>query len=142
MTRHCPHLKLPDYRYIPGQMPKDEHRSDIPKIKIKNLPPSEWKKNEAYLYGWDLYHHRFFYEAHEVWEAVWMKVGRKTIQGKFLKGLIQLAAAELKREMGELEVAKKLDARVKELFQFVLDSGKSDRGEFMGIRLKSFTPVI
>lgn len=137
--RYCPHLPLPDYRYIPGQMPKNEHRGDIPKIKIENLPPEKWRENEAYLYGLDLFNHHFFYEAHEVWEEIWIKVGKKTTQGKFLQALIQLAAAKLKILMGEPSPAKRLNLKAKELFQDALNSGiGEERGKFMGIQLKFF----
>lgn len=144
MNRYCPHLPLPDYRYVPGQMQKDEHRRDIPKIKTINISPKKWFENEAYIYGIDLFNHDYFYEAHEVWEALWMKVDRETVQGKFLKGLIQLAASRLKILMGETKPAERLSLKARELFQVVLNSGKCDLdGSYMGfsILFKEFSNI-
>lgn len=136
MNRYIPHLPLPAYAYIPGRMPKDEHRRDIPKIKTINISPKRWFENEAYVYGIDLFNHHYFYEAHEVWEALWMKVDRETVQGKFLKGLIQLAASRLKVLMGEAKPAERLSLKARELFQIVLNSGKCDLdGSYMGFSI-------
>ena len=136
MNRYCPQLPLPAYRYIPGQMQKDEHRRDIPKVKTINISPKKWFENEAYVYGIDLFNHGFFYEAHEVWEALWMKVDRETVQGKFLKALIQLAASRLKTLMGEAKPPERLSLKARELFQIVLNSGKCDlEGSYMGFSI-------
>jgi hypothetical protein len=139
MLRYCPHLPLPSYRYIPGQDRKDEHRTDIPKINVLNLSPDRWRENEAYLYGIDLYHQSFFYEAHEVWEELWKKVGIKTTQGQFLKALIQNAAAELKLVMKQSRSAERMKKRAQELLEEVLASGEcNSKKYFMGIQIPEF----
>jgi hypothetical protein len=134
ISRHCPHLSLPAYRYIPGKGPKDEKRKDIPSIKIEVLPPERWRENEAYLYGIDLYHVGFFYEAHEVWEALWHKVGHRTPQGQFLKALIQLAAAQLKHQMGEERPALRLLGTLQKILIALSVTTKEDL--WMGLNLK------
>jgi len=134
MKRLCPHLPLPSYRYIPGQGPKDEHRDDLPRVKVEDLPPERWTENQAYLYGMDLYHHEFFYEAHEVWEQLWHKVGHKTVQGQYLKALIQLAALRLKLLLKQPRPAERLRGSAQNGLNRVLESGQCDgEGLFMGI---------
>ena len=137
--RYCPDLPLPAYKYIPGKGPKDEHRQDIPQIKMADLPPERWKENQAYLYGIDLYHHDYFYEAHEVWEALWHKVGHHTDQGKFLKAMIQLAAARLKISMGQEAPARRLLSSLRRLLGEILQ--KSPTSHWMGIDLKNLLDV-
>ena len=137
-ARLCPHLPLPAYRYIPGKGPKDEKREDIPKFKIQNLPPERWRENEAYLYGIDLYHQEYFYEAHEVWEALWHQVGHKTLGGNFLKALIQCAAVRLKLWQGEKSTAERMLKRIEELFESLVWSKVcGPKGEFMGMKIPS-----
>ena len=134
MARNCPHIALPAYRYLPGTMAKDEDRSDLPKLKFEDLPPQAWRKNEPYLYGIDLYHEGYFYEAHEVWEELWHRVGHHSPQGQFLKALIQLAAARLKLRMGEEKPARRL---VGTLQKILITLSSSTKEEFwMGIDLK------
>lgn len=106
--RHLPKIPLPHYRYLPGQVPKDEHRQDIPTFKLQKLNEETCKKNEAYLYGIDLFNHEFYYEAHEVWEELWLETGRKCPEGLFLQALIQLSAAQLKMRMKEEKPAQRL----------------------------------
>jgi uncharacterized protein len=134
--RYCPHLPLPAGRYIPGRSPKEEHRKDLPKIKVEDLPPEQWQKNEAYLYGFDLYRHGFFYEAHEVWEELWHKMGHKTIPGLLLKALIQNAAVQLKMLSGDLKTAGRMRLRAGNLLEQVLASIRP-REDFMGLSLVS-----
>ena len=50
-------------------------------------------------YAADLFDHRYLWEAHEVWEAVW-KDTPKGPEREHLQGLIQAAAYLLKRHMG------------------------------------------
>lgn len=41
-----------------------------------------------------------WWESHELWEGLWRAAGRDTVPGHFFKGLIQLAAANLKCALG------------------------------------------
>lgn len=135
--RHAPHQALPKYRYIPGKGPKDEKRQDIPKFNLKKLNEENWKSNEAYLYGIDLFNHAFYYEAHEVWEELWHFTGRNTHEGKFLKAMIQCSAALLKSEMEELKPATRLMKSADK----ILASLKKKR-EWMGLPIASIYALI
>jgi len=48
----------------------------------------------------DLFNFSYWWESHEGWESLWHAVGKDTEQGRFFQGLIQLAAAHVKRETG------------------------------------------
>ncbi len=62
--------------------------------------PRAWRRCEDYLYGIDLYNHGYYWEAHESWEGIWKSTRRRDLPGRFLQGLIQVAAALLKHRMG------------------------------------------
>ena len=63
------------------------------------LPPAHWAEQRAYRHGVDLFNAEYFWEAHEAWEALWRDAADPA-QKLFLHALIQLAAALLKRRMG------------------------------------------
>lgn len=100
---------LPDYRHIPGYSPHpvrdqaghsycpEENAAEHINLKkcIGFLDQQTWKTCGPYLYGVDLFNHRFFWEAHENWEPLWHLAGHKEAGGYFIKGLIQIAAAHL-----------------------------------------------
>ncbi len=84
---------FPPYRYVPGfnahpLKHQDGHRSPRPQ-----------ERGEALLYARDLFDHRFYWEAHEVWEALWKQTSPGPERER-LQGLIQAAAFLLKRHMG------------------------------------------
>ena len=66
---------------------------------------------EDFVYGVDLWNGGFFWEAHEAWEVPWRVAGRDTEAGRLLQGLILLAAAALKHELGMHEAAQRLAVR-------------------------------
>src|SRR4029434_1759921 len=70
----------------------------------------------------DLFHGGYYYEAHEIWEALWHKVGHRTTPGWFLKALIQMAAVQLKLLSGDLKTAGRMNLRVRHLFEQVPSS--------------------
>ncbi len=80
---------LPPYRFLPGQTPHPP----------KN--PETWQGDDAWRYAIDLFNHRYWWEAHEVLESLWNAAGRTTPDARILQGLIQVAAACLKREVGQ-----------------------------------------
>jgi hypothetical protein len=72
------------------------------------LDGSAWETCDEYLYGIDLFNHRYWWEAHEVFEEFWRAAGRGTPLGDFLQGLIQVAAALVKDAVGSKAAAKSL----------------------------------
>src|SRR5262249_42069299 len=61
-----------------------------------------------YLYGIDLFNFAYWWECHEIFEGLWHAVGVDTEQGRCFRALIQLAAANLKRSVGNEPAAQRL----------------------------------
>jgi hypothetical protein len=104
---------FPSYRFLPGKHPHPRrdplgHSYDQPEPKLLAFPPEEWQQAEDYLYGVDLYNFSYWWECHEVFEGLWHAVGHHSEQGNFFQALIQLAAANLKRFLGNEQAAQKL----------------------------------
>jgi len=103
---YLPARPFPPYAYVPGRSP---HPVTDPAGHSfgRREPPGRycaagaWRDNEEYLYGIDLFNAGFYWEAHEAWESVWKAAQpRDEVQALFIQGLIQVAAALLKRSMG------------------------------------------
>jgi len=99
---------FPAYRYLPFRpdMPHPRrnpagHSFDREEEFLPGFSADQWRDCHPYLYGIDLFNHGYWWEAHEAWEAVWLAAGQDTRTGQFIQGLIQVAAAQLKRSMGE-----------------------------------------
>jgi uncharacterized protein len=99
------------------------------------------------LYGIDLYNFGYWWECHEVFEGLWHAVGHDTEQGNFFQALIQLAAANLKRFLGNEQAAQKLArgglARLQNLPQLYMGIdiiAFSEKYKAISIPLASSTP--
>lgn len=109
---------LPPYRYLPFQgdrgrpHPRNDpggHAYHADEDYLPHFAPADWPTCEPYLYGVDLFNYGYYWEAHEAWETVWLAAGgRDTRCGVFVQGLIQLAAAQLKRVSGSVGAAASL----------------------------------
>lgn len=99
---------LPDYRYVPGLNPHPfRHQGghlytdgSAPAEALWN-PDQPWDRDERYLYALDLFDQRYWWEAHEAWEALWHSATPGTSIHTLLQGLIQLSAHRLKQHMGQ-----------------------------------------
>jgi predicted metal-dependent hydrolase len=56
----------------------------------------------------DLYNFAYWWECHEQFEALWHAAGRNSEPGRYFQGLIQVAAAHLKRFAELHDAADKL----------------------------------
>ena len=107
---------FPAYRYLPFQQPEMPHpirdRAGHSYGKedeyLTRFEGDDWHTCEPYLYAVDLFNHGYWWEAHESLEAVWMAAGHDTPNGQFIQGLIQVAAAQLKRFIKQERGAKML----------------------------------
>lgn len=63
------------------------------------------------MYGIDLYNYAYWWECHEIFEGLWHAAGHNTEQGNFFQALIQFAAANLKRFLGNHRAAGNLLSR-------------------------------
>ena len=104
---------FPSYRFLPGKNPHPRrdprgHSYRRPEPKPSAFLPDDWQQSMDYRYGIDLYNFAYWWECHEVFEGLWHAVGPDTEQGTFFQALIQLAAANLKRFLGNEEATQKL----------------------------------
>ena len=94
-------LPLPERPYVPGGAVA---RPALP----EQLPPPPsprrpLRAGDPHLcHGLDLFHHGFWWEAHECWETLWHGRDRGSGEGFLLQGLILLAAAHLQWSRGRL----------------------------------------
>ena len=101
---------LPDAPHIPGQTPRPATSPAFEAARAAPAvtQPANWQRNAAYIYGFRLYEADFFWEAHEVWEPVWMNASPNSRARALLQGLIQLANACLKLRMARPRAAGRL----------------------------------
>lgn len=82
-------------------------------------PPDRWRDCPEWLYGADLYNYAYWWETHETWEAIWQSSDKSAPPGRFLQGLIQIAAAHLKRHLGQAGAVQRLLDRSRAHLDFV-----------------------
>jgi hypothetical protein len=143
-VRYAPARAFPPYAFLPG---RDPHPTGDPRghsfARAEEtpvyLPGARWRENDSYLYGVDLYNHGYLWEAHEAWESVWHASKQDRIQALHLQGLIQCAAAWLKRAMEQPRGLERLSALALEKLEEV---ARASRGTFMGLDLDRFLPEV
>src|SRR5215212_5529968 len=127
---------LPAYRFVPGRTPHPRrsprgHAYGRPELGPVSLDPAAWAECEIYRRGIDLYNFAYWWESHEIFEAIWHGAGRSGVLGGFAQGMVQIAAAHLKRFMGAQEGARAL-----------LDRGLSRLGvvpsPYLGVQVRRF----
>lgn len=133
--RLVPDIVLPAQAHVPATGSKPDL---APLEYAKQLAPpvtlaADWKENKTYLYGHDLMRAGFYWEAHEVWEAVWLVTRANSPERLLLQALIQSANAQLKRKMGRLRAAGKLEMQIEELRMDLFTRLGGQRDSYMGI---------
>jgi predicted Rossmann fold flavoprotein len=139
----CPRYSakpFPPYRFIPGRSPHPRRHPhgyafSLPEPLPRDFSSDRWWQSEDYLYGIDLYNQGYWWESHEVFEALWHHVGRDTVSGQFFRALIQVAAANLKHSMGILGSAQRL-------WQCGLDRLAGIPTPYQGLHVTEFTADI
>lgn len=103
-------LPLPEAAYVPGRTPRTETgiAFEVARRAPAVTEADRWQSNEAWLYGIDLFGAGFFWEAHEVLEPVWINARPNSRERAAVRGVIQLANACLKLEMGRRGAALRL----------------------------------
>ncbi|MCB1213920.1 MAG: DUF309 domain-containing protein [Deltaproteobacteria bacterium] len=132
---------LPPYRYLPTRDPHpgihpEGHSYGKVEEKLTYIDPQDWKKNQAYLYGLDLFNHGYFWEAHEAWEAVWLTTKKFDAYGQYLQSLIQFSAALLKLYGGNKRGFDKLYGEAWRRMEFVLSQIKEEN--WMGLAIENW----
>ena len=103
-------VPLPDYRHLPGRNPRptDDLLPSIARSAPTITEPADAAGNTAWRYGIRLMRHGFFWEAHEVLEPVWFNAAPNSRERYLVQGLIQLANAALKAELGQARAVRRL----------------------------------
>lgn len=101
---------LPKVPHVPGSGTAPDRdllaqlKADVP----ARVTDANWREVAAYRNGLALYQAGYFWEAHEVWEPVWMAAAPGSRARSLSQGLIQLANACLKLAMGRPRAARRL----------------------------------
>jgi hypothetical protein len=106
----APQLPLPRWAYLPGVTAEPDRE---PLERAKALVPSAFPggvpaEHPAFRYGLALHDAGFFWEAHEVWEAVWKAAPKNGCDRLVVRALIQLVNAKLKLRMGRRGAGRRL----------------------------------
>jgi len=93
---------LPPYSFVPGgpwphpiSSPQG-HWAGKRALPAQPIVHGDWASSPEYLRGMALFNAGYYWEAHEVWEALWHAHGRRGPTADLLKALIKLAAAGVK----------------------------------------------
>lgn len=134
---------LPPHAYVPGQNARHpEDWFDPIKASVRpDLPPDLLHRTAAWKAGLFYYDQGYFWECHEVLEAVWMQTAEGSLQRDLVQALIQLANARLKLRMARPKAAWRLCDMVESILarcpsgQTILGLDPADlRAEVAGVR--------
>jgi len=115
--RYAPGRAFPPYAHRLGRTPHprndpDGHSYGAPEPgPADRLTTTGWAANEIYCFGFDLYNHGYWWEAHEEWEGLWLLEEEDGPARQFLQGLIQVSAAMAKWEQGNRRGVEGLGSR-------------------------------
>jgi len=116
-------IELPLLPHQPGRNPRPPDDLFQPLFAELALLESidELAQSAAYAAGFEAFFAGYFWEAHELWEPVWMALPPASRERHLLQGLIQLANAGLKRRMRQdgaaVKILARADAAIAEAFR-------------------------
>ncbi len=129
--------ELPRYTHVPGsgtphpyRDPRGHSYNQRPMMP-KALREDRWAESRSYLLGLDFFNLGFYWEAHDEWDRLWKASGPDSEVGKFLKGLVKLAAAGIKVREESIHGVRRHAASAGEVFADV--AAESDRDQFCGL---------
>ena len=100
----------PPHAYIPGRTAR--HPEDLfDPLKVtarRGMTSGELAESRAWAEGLRFYREGYYWEAHELLEAVWMATGPNSAERRMVQAVIQLANARLKAAMGRRNAAERL----------------------------------
>lgn len=130
-------IELPAYAFIPGSgLPhpmRDPrgHSHGRKRVSPPALTLDNWSTHRNYLLGLDLFNYGFYWESHEEWDRLWKSSGPDSLTGKFLKGLVKLAAAGVKVREGSIHGVRRHAASAGEVFADV--AAEADVDTYCGL---------
>jgi hypothetical protein len=128
---------FPSYRFVPGLTPHPRRHPKGHSYGVTETPPPVcepglWRENDVFRHGIDLYNFAYWWECHEALEGLWHLTGHQGTEAQFLQGLIQVAAANLRRLLGTPGGARRLGREAAGRLESV------GRAVYMGVRLPPF----
>lgn len=135
--RYLPNRPFPEYVFVPGENPHPKkvggHMEGEKDPVVEPLNKDRPFDSDVLRYSLDLYNHGYFWESHVYFEALWNAHQRQGTIADFLKAMIKLGAAGVKKNIQQEQSARGHLDRAKELFQDVM----AKEGEvFLGFNLK------
>ena len=126
---------LPAHAHVPGtgSQPDMAPLERVKRTCPKRIDPDAWSDIVAYRYGWSLFDVGFFWEAHEIWEPVWLACPPNSRERGLLRALIQLANARLKQKMGRHNASARLLDEAGRLLADVASPESTTPLRFMGV---------
>ncbi len=108
---------LPPHAYVPGRTERHpEGYFDAVRDTVQpGMGPADLTRSAAFQTGLHYLEEGYYWEAHEVFEPVWMALPADSAERRVVQALIQLANAHLKQGMGRPKAALRLCAIVHEL---------------------------
>jgi len=119
---------LPDYKHLPGKnaRPDDGLLESIAHSASAVTDDATYRSNAAWLYGIRLFNNGFYWEAHEVLEAVWNNAAPNSREKHLVQGVIQMANAQLKASLEQTKAADRLQKLAAECITRAYPRGISD----------------
>jgi predicted metal-dependent hydrolase len=132
-------MAMPGWAYNPGTGHAPDHE---PLETAKRLVPLRFNcfvpaDDLALQYGLTLHDGGFFWEAHEIWEAVWKAAPMNGRDRLALRALIQIANAGLKRRIERPRAAARLIDEAKALLGELIARGGAAEPESVAACLRA-----
>ena len=110
---------LPEHAYVPGQTPRHAEGRFAPICATarQHMSSAQLAQSEAFCKGLYFLRCGYFWEAHELFEPVWMALEEGSEERRLLQALIQLANAQLKLRMQRPKAASRLCIMVRGLLE-------------------------
>lgn len=103
-------IPFPPHAYVPGQNARHPEGwfDEIKQSVTPSIPTGQLHMTTAWAAGLAYFDAGYFWECHEVLEAVWMRAPKGTVEREMVQALIQLANARLKLKMKRRNAARRL----------------------------------
>jgi len=131
--RLLPTANLPEYTYIPGtETPHpirnpQGHSHGRKGRTAKPLTPENWAENRNYLLAIDYFNFGYYWEAHDEFDRLHRASDPESLAGRFLKGLVKMAAAGLKVRERSIHGVRRHAASAGEVFADIAAEFGDDR---------------
>jgi len=109
-TDAADNIRFPAHAYVPGENSRhsDGWFDDIKDSVSQDIPVNDLHRTHAFQVGRAYFDQGYYWECHEVLEAVWLRTGDPSPERDMVQALIQLANARLKLRMGKPNAARRL----------------------------------